>query len=212
MKKQYSQNDEERVILEYFGDRKGTFLSIGENDGVTFSNVRALAERGWNGVCIEPSPKAFERLKRLYTGNNLVMLFEVAIGDCPYDGKVILKESGPLVSKNDTSLVSTIIPSETKRFENSVEYKDVVVSCKTWMEFSESLPYRAHDVISIDAEGTDLVILQQLKDSGDLAFASLVCIEWNGDKGLAREYDSILMLDQGMHLIYTSAENLIYAR
>jgi FkbM family methyltransferase len=206
----YSQNDEERVILEYFGDRKGTFLSIGENDGTTFSNVRALAERSWSGICIEPSPKAFKRLSSLYTNNRLVDTYKLAIAT--YDGVIVLHESGNLVSQQDTSLVSTVIPEEKKRFEGAVQYEAVEVQCATWQSFSEDLPYKAHDVISIDAEGMDLDILKQMQTLRTLDFASLVCIEWNGDEELAKEYSYILMRDQGMHLRYTSGENLIYVR
>lgn len=212
MKKQYSQNDEERVILEYFGKRKGVFLSIGENDGVTFSNVRALAERGWSGICIEPSPVTFKKLEALYKDNPFVGCYEVAIGET--NGKIVLADSGSLINKGDTSLVSTIVPEEKKRFETAVVYNNVLVECKTFNVFTHDngLNYLRPDFISIDAEGMDASILDQIQTHGMLNYAHMVCIEWNGDKGLALEYDSILMLDQGMHLIYTSAENLIYAR
>jgi len=65
----YSQSKEQEVILDYFKDHIGTFCSLGENDGITFSNVRALAERGWTGVMIEPDPEAFERLQNRYDGH-----------------------------------------------------------------------------------------------------------------------------------------------
>ncbi len=58
----YSQNDEERVILELVGDGKGRFLDIGAFDGVMFSNTRALVERGWCGICVEPNPFTFLKL------------------------------------------------------------------------------------------------------------------------------------------------------
>jgi hypothetical protein len=48
----YSQNKEEEVILNYFNGHVGTFVDLGANDGITFSNTRALAERGWKGVLI----------------------------------------------------------------------------------------------------------------------------------------------------------------
>lgn len=44
----YSQGNEEEVILNYFGDFKGVFLSIGENNGIDLSNVRQLAVDGWS--------------------------------------------------------------------------------------------------------------------------------------------------------------------
>ncbi len=37
----YSQNQEQQVILDYFGNKVGRLLSIGENDGETLSNSRA---------------------------------------------------------------------------------------------------------------------------------------------------------------------------
>ena len=62
----YSQNNEERIILNYFLNRKGNFLDIGANDGITLSNVRALAEMGWKGCLIEPSKKAYNKAVENY--------------------------------------------------------------------------------------------------------------------------------------------------
>ena len=57
--KDYSQNGEQKIILEYFQDKyKGKVLDIGANDGITLSNSRALIEKGWDGVLIEPAPSA----------------------------------------------------------------------------------------------------------------------------------------------------------
>ena len=43
----YSQNNEEQVILDYFGNKIGNLLDIGANDGITLSNSRKLIELGW---------------------------------------------------------------------------------------------------------------------------------------------------------------------
>ncbi len=64
----YSQFDEERHILEAFADQhSGRFLDVGCWDPITFSNTRALFERGWSGVMIEPSPGPFMELLRCCT-------------------------------------------------------------------------------------------------------------------------------------------------
>jgi len=209
----YSQNEEEKYILEYFGirDIKGTFLSIGENDGITFSNVRALAERGWDGVCIEPAPITFQKLSGLYHFNSLVAPYKLAIGNI--DGMISMQASGTLLGKGDTDLVSTIVPKEVKRFENVVHYETIAVDCVRWETFQKLYAQQvAYDFISIDAEGMDWSILQQMQDYCTLDFAFMVCIEWNGDNELAAKYHSILDVKQGMKVIYTSGENLIYAR
>jgi hypothetical protein len=64
----YSQYKEEEAILATFPDKTdGRFLDIGCWDPITFSNTRALVERGWSGVMIEPAPGPFLELLRCCT-------------------------------------------------------------------------------------------------------------------------------------------------
>jgi len=50
---------------KYFHDRMtGTFVDIGASDGFTFSNTWAYEKIGWNGLCLEPRPNMFEKLKQ----------------------------------------------------------------------------------------------------------------------------------------------------
>jgi FkbM family methyltransferase len=62
-----SQFEEEKHILKAFGSHVGRFLDIGCWDPITFSNSRALVERGWSGVMIEPAPGPFIELLRCCT-------------------------------------------------------------------------------------------------------------------------------------------------
>jgi hypothetical protein len=57
----YSQNNEQEIILNFFNGRIGRYLDIGAFDGVAASNTLALAELGWQGTVIEPSPWVFKR-------------------------------------------------------------------------------------------------------------------------------------------------------
>lgn len=200
----YSQNEEERVILEYFSDKPaGVFLSIGENDGITFSNVRALAERGWRGVMVEPSPKAYAKLKDLYNGHKGFYTYPYAISD--HNGKAMLQESGPLCSTADIGLVSTFHAEEKARFSKSVRYSPIEVKTFRWKTFLNRLSVKEFDFISMDCEGDELNILPHM----DLSATRMICIEWNGKHDLKTEYEKYL---DGFNLVYTSAENLIYAR
>jgi hypothetical protein len=173
----YSQNKEQEHILNYFGDYVGTFLDLGCNDCLTFSNTRALALKGWKGIFIDPSPKAMERCKTLYNGHKGFYFYQVAISS--HNGKAILQESGPLCSAADVGLVSTFHPSEQERFKRTVNYEPI--------------------------EGDEMNILPDI----DLSKTRLVCIEWNSKPELKEQYDKYL---DGFNVIYTSGENLIYAR
>jgi FkbM family methyltransferase len=199
----YSQNQEEQIILEYFGDRVGTFLSIGENDGKTFSNVRALAERNWTGVMVEPSPKAFEKLKSLYDGHKGLYIYPFAISG--HNGKAMLQESGPLCSAADVGLVSTFHQHEKERFQRSVKYDPIEVKTFRWKTFLNRLKIKQFDFVSIDAEGSDLEILSQM----DLSEVKCICLEWNSKPEVKVSFEQYL---EGFNLIYTSGENLIYGR
>jgi hypothetical protein len=76
----YSQRDEERYILEVVGDAPGRFLDIGAWHPTALSNSRALYERGWGGVIIEPSPEPFLNLLKEYGNEDRVSLICAAVG------------------------------------------------------------------------------------------------------------------------------------
>lgn len=217
----FSQNREEEEILKYFGDFKGTFLSIGENDGETLSNVRQLALNGWCGVMVEPAPAAFAKLKKLYESNKkgCFYLYECAIGN--KNGKATLYDSGSLLKTGDTSLVSTLNLSETTRFQKVLSYAEIEVKCFKWKTFLNRLYVKKFDFISIDCEGLDYDIISQM----DLTDVKCICIEWNGDVKLKyRFFEYLNRFEYGkvdcngsesvsrFDVIYESPENLIFAR
>lgn len=201
----YSQNQEQQHILNYFGDFKGAFLSVGENDGQTLSNVRALAELGWCGVMVEPAPLAYAKLKQLYSKEKkgCFYTYNCAIGD--HNGKGTLFDSGTLLKSGDTSLVSTLIAEEKKRFESVLSYTPVEVDVYKWKTFLNRLTIKKFDFVSIDAEGFDMSILEQM----DITDVKCLCIEFNGHETLKQRFTEIM---QGFKIIYTSAENLLFAR
>jgi FkbM family methyltransferase len=199
----HSQNKEEEVILDYFKDHVGTFCDLGSNDGVTFSNTRALAERGWKGCLIEPDPEAFLRLKTLYEKHKGFYPYNYAISD--HNGKKIMQTSSSLLKTGDVGLVSTFNVSEMERFKSVVKYEPVEVKVFTWNTARNRWPIKEFDFISIDIEGDEMKVLPDI----DLTNTAMVCIEFNGKQELKTEYEKYL---EGFKLIYTSAENLIYAR
>jgi len=197
----YSQNKEEQVILDYFGFIQGTFADIGANDGVTFSNTKMLAERGWKGILLEPSPKAYAKLKEIYKGIDGVYTYPFAIGN--HNGTAILNESASLINSHDVALVSTFKEEEMQRFRSITSYTPVEVKVFRWKTFLNRVKYKTFDFISIDAEGLDLDILRQI----DLSNTRMVCVEWNG-----KQKDEFMAACSGFRLIHENGENLIFAR
>src|SRR6185295_10484714 len=191
----YSQNEEEKYILEYFdreymkahlSDGKGSFISIGENDGITLSNVRALAERGWIGIMVEPSAAAFAKLKDNYKGKEGFYFYNFALGT--KNGMVPMWDSGTHLNKGDTGLLSTLSEDDKMKWSATTQFTEIKVQCFRWKTFLNRLKIKAFDFISIDAEGLDYDILSQI----DLSHTSCVCVEFNGDANLKIKFDRLM--------------------
>lgn len=204
----YSQNNEESFILDFFKDFKGKLLDIGANDGQTFSNSLALIERGWEAVLVEPSKSTFEKLKALHSGNEKVICLPCAVGGI--DCTATFHESGPhLKDRSDYSLLSTIKQSEKDRW-SGVEFKESEVDVFSFHSLCLMSGRKGNDFdfITIDAEGMDFVILEQI----DLSKTKLLCVEWNSDS--QTRYQILNYTNQfGMNkVIYQTGENLLIAR
>ncbi len=204
----YSQNNEDSFIAGYLsGHEVGTLLDIGANDGITLSNSRLLIENDWKGLLVEPSKICLDRLWELYRYNPGIQILPFAVSD--YCGEVSFWESGSHLSENDHSLISTIKQSELDRWKGSKFANHVmgfcnVIDVETLLKKSK---YKTFDFINIDAEGVDLVILQQL----DLSDTQLLCIEWNSLPELKEKIEGYCSTF-GMTTIHANGENLILAK
>jgi len=175
MKNDYSQYGEGKIIADYFNEFKGTLLSLGENDGKTLSNVLGLIECGWNAHLVEPSPEAFDKMKKLHKSNNLVVCHNVAIGD--NNGKVKFYHSGTHLNNGDTSLLSTIDKNEIERWKGSCKFEEIEVNSVTFDTFIEKAEIKNIDCISIDCEGLDFYILTKINFKA--LNTKLICVEHN---------------------------------
>lgn len=71
--KYYSQLQQDKFVDDYFNHKEnGVFIEIGAHDGVSCSNTKFFEEfRNWTGICIEPGPVEFEKLKQNRTSINI---------------------------------------------------------------------------------------------------------------------------------------------
>ena len=193
----YSQNNEQEFILNYFNGYKGTFLDLGAYDGIELSNTRALMELGWLGMCFEPNPDIYLRLKQNCEQFGFDFVYDCAVGI----------SNGTFKLNANNSYYSTLIDSEKDRWKNQFEFTEIeckVVDFKTLLKAS---PFPKFDFISIDCEGLDFPILQQI--NLDDVNCNMVCVETNGI-----ETDKYIKYceDFGMTLLHQNAENIIMAR
>jgi hypothetical protein len=198
----YSQNNEEAVLLEFFGDKAdGTLLEIGAFHPTRLSNTRALLERGWSGMLCDMSPFSLAQLVRAYEGNESVRV----VG-----GVITVEASGPgsvwLVAPDESlgrdGAVSTTEAWHRDKWagQGHVPYVCATISLE---ELCAMLPGKV-DLVSIDTEGTSM----------DLAMAfdwerfavDAVVVEHDGS-------DTLIKRLAGSHeVVAVNAENLILVR
>lgn len=201
-----SQYGEGKIIQAYFGDFTGTLLDIGANDGATFSMSLDLIERGWSGVLVEPSPVTFPKLVALHAGNPRVIQVNAAI--TTHDGPLTLWDSGTHLGQGDTSLLSTTVPSEMDRWKKSGErFTPTHVDGITFKTLLARTGIAHFDFISIDAEGADWDILQQM--DLDRLGCRCLCVETNNV-----ENDKFVRYcaQYGMRLHHKNLVNLVFVR
>jgi FkbM family methyltransferase len=167
----YSQHHEEQVILDFFNHSpKGRFLDIGAYNGKTFSNTLALVELGWEGVCTEPSPKAFFNLLTLHQSNPKIKCVNAAV----------VLEPDPKLSVFYCSLnnaVSSLLESHKDKWQekNNTVYSPYYLTPIPLSSVFSAFGYE-FDLINIDIEGcsADLFLNMPLDK---LTSTSCFCIE-----------------------------------
>lgn len=191
----FSQNNEQEIILNYFGTRVGSFLDIGAHDGVTFSNTRALLLKRWHGVLVEPSPSVYPRLVENCQGHRAITINKALTVE--YNGL----RTGFKDSRGDC--VSSFDEAHVRKWEKSgMTFDDCQVDCMSTEVFLD-LFHTFFDFISIDVEGGNYDLLVALLNA-DLN-GDLLCIEHDG------RIEDIKALLPGCEELSRNSENLIIA-
>lgn len=196
----YSQDDEERHIVEYFGTGVGRFLDIGAYNGVSFSNTHRLAELGWTGVCVEPSRNPFDSLKQLYRGQDRIQCINVAVSTNP-DGLVEFWETDDAVSTTD--------PAHRELWSKKATFRSVKVTNWHINTLLREHP-GPYDFISIDTEGTSAKLALTSDGLWPLTVwgAQMICIEHDNRIGELEDY----FISRGFKQKLLTPQNLLFAR
>jgi FkbM family methyltransferase len=189
----YSQRDEERYILEVVGDAPGRFLDIGAWHPTALSNSRALYERGWGGVIVEPSPEPFLNLLKEYGNEDRVSLICAAVG----------------FERTLTRFWATADALTTSSFENVEKWKNVAgfygtFYCPMITLADITNQFGGFDFVSIDTEGTSVDLFHALLKTG--MRPRCICVEHD-----SREVECAQAAQAANYRqAYMSPENIVY--
>jgi FkbM family methyltransferase len=195
----YSQNDEELYILDYFADKQtGKFVDIGAFHVTQLSNVRALYEKGFSGVLVEPAPSNYQAIADHYKDEPKIKVLNVAIGE--ENGEIDFYES-------NGDAVSTSNMAHMKKWGDAgVKYSPIKVQQVSVVDFMNE-HCRDADFLSIDTEATNIQLFRMIPNwvFGQI---SMLCIEHDANFLEIEEK----CYKYGMTQIYLNGENIIMAR
>ena len=149
----FSQFEQDKYIHEKFFLNKlnGTFVDIGAFDGVTISNTFFFEKHlNWTGICVEPNPKIFKKLKK----NRSCICIEGGIAEST--GKQNFRLAGVL-----SGLVDYYDERHMQRY-NLYAKPVIEVQCYTLESILKKHGIFDIDFLSIDTEGNELSILKTI--------------------------------------------------
>lgn len=145
----HSQQTEQEHILANLPET-GRFLDIGAYDATELSNTRALYERGWSGVLVEPSPGPARRLVEQYADKQIIVVCAV-VGEQAGLARLFVSDGA----------------YSTTRHENAERWKDeagFIGEC--WVPYISVAKlieqFGPFEFVNIDTEGTSVDILKAL--------------------------------------------------
>lgn len=206
--KYHSQNREAEIAINYFKGRKGMLLEVGANNGKDLSNSYDMINLGWSAVLLEPSTVC-EQLAMLHLGNPKVKVLNVGIGE-RHEFVTLFQSENHVPDGKDKALVSSVDFKETQKWrEKGVIFHEVPAEMIHFEKFYDLVGKPKFNMISIDTEGQDWKILQQINLSQ--VGCELLIIEWNAEKELKEKFTNYCNRFR-LRQIHQNAENLIFAK
>ncbi len=197
----YSQNEEEKYILEAFANdtpeitEMSRFLDIGAWLPKDKSNTRALYEKGWSGVMIEPSPGPMRALLDEYGNDERIT--PVCAGVGLTEGIFPIKVTDDAVSTSNVRHYETWKPKTTF-------LGVLLVPHITLQHIQRKLG--AFDFINIDTEKLSALLFLRMMDLGWRP--RCICVEHDDQ---LHDLRSTAIL-AGYTETYSNAENAVFVR
>ena len=179
----------------FHNKKNGVFIDIGAHDGKSLSNTYFFEkELNWTGVCFEPLPEAFEKLK----ANRSCICINACVSD--RDGQVQFIQVDDLnphqIPAYSHNMLSGMLHTyEQKHMDrllltmattNGGSYKIVNMPSRTLNSVCKEHNIKHVDFISLDTEGGELLILQSI--NFDEVNISVICVENNYASGAIRTF------------------------
>jgi FkbM family methyltransferase len=158
----FSQHGQDAFVYETFFKRdnaNGFFVDVGAYDGVTFSNSLFFERHlGWSGICIEPLPAAFEKLREC----RRAICLNCAVADQEGIGEFVDVDM-PNFEKMYSGLRAEYDPRHIQILKTyATNARLIEVRLRRLAAILDENHVRKIDYLSIDTEGGELKILKSI--------------------------------------------------
>jgi FkbM family methyltransferase len=192
------------AYLYFQGKKNGFFLDIGAHDGRTYSNSFIFEQLGWRGVCVEPLPAVFERLRQ----NRRCDCYQAALADRSAPEAVFVHAEG-------VDTLSALESEMAGGHENWIireggRPERIKVRAMTFPELMAHYPLiRTVDFLSLDVEGAEMSILRTIDfEAYDFGLITVECI---GEKSGEGEELRAFMASRGYGVLADLGLDLVFA-
>ena len=140
----------QHLFAKFFGEREsGFYVEVGAYDGIFVSNTWGLAERGWDGLLIEPVPHLAELCRKNYVGHERVRVIQKAVGA---SASQVTLHLGDVFTTANTDLLAEY--GDISWASGSITAEQVVVECQALDQvLSEENVPKEFDLLVVDVEG-----------------------------------------------------------
>lgn len=160
----YSQKGQDKFLNENIFKNKthGCFVEIGAHDGISFSNTYFFEKYlNWTGVCIEPNPDIFFKLK-----NNRKCICEQVCISNKTESNTFLKCTG-YITEMYSGLVKNYDPRHLKRINDEISIyggnkETILIDCISINTLFKKYNIQNIDLLSIDIEGGEEHIIKDI--------------------------------------------------
>lgn len=151
-----SQFKQDQYLQQLFfkNKRSGTFVEVGAADGIQCSNTLFFERNlGWRGMCIEPSPEPFKKLRK----NRKSICVNRAISDKAGNAQFVV--SGLL-----SGLREPMDPRHVERIKHTYKKNlhTITVQCCRLDELMKQHNIKHVDYLSLDVEGGEMNVLRSI--------------------------------------------------
>ena len=150
----YAQHGEDELIELIFPSGVSSFIDIGANDGVLFSNTYKFSQNGAFGLCVEPLRRSFIKLKLNHFLHPKVKCLNAAVSD--FNGCLFITDEGyeSTLSKVSKSISTNAYRVKTFTFDKILEKYSNFINV---------------DLLSVDVEGHEKEVFKGLTNSNFVA-------------------------------------------